>query len=361
MKVIYCIILFSLVLFRSHGYYSQKILNAIKDGDLEYVEMWLMDEENGNQKFDKTNSDGELRSLHVIEYAGIFNQFEILKLFIQEKDRFNLYDEWISDALSSNIQNCDIETVKLLLNSGANVNNMCKTCRNAAPVAIALAYNCFDIYKLLYSKGAKLVNENAGYDVIHAASGSDSLELLKDLVENNGLDIHQKSNLSQASAVFYAASKGKLENIKYLVESGAKLNDLDKDGESILHYTINLEVFKYLENELIKKGVFSIEELDNKSPILISIIQKENKDLFDYFISNYKNEKIIRKNDSEGRSALFYLLNLKENKKHFFEQLTKRNLDISQKDKYGKDLKWYAKKRKDKELLELIKAYKKSH
>jgi ankyrin repeat protein len=282
-------------------------------------------------------------------------------LFIQEKDRFNLYDEWISDALSSNIHNCDIETVKLLLNSGANVNKMCNTCRNAAPIAIALAYNCFDIYNLLYSKGSKLVNENAGYDVIHAASGSDSLELLKDLVENNGLDIHQKSNLSQASTVFYAASKGKLENIKYLVERGAKLNDLDKDGESILHYTINLEVFKYLENELIKKGVFSIEELDNKSPILISIIQKENKDLFDYFISNYKNEKIFRKNDSEGRSALFYLLNVKENKNHFFEQLTKLNLDISQKDKYGKDLKWYAKKRKDKELLELIKTYKKSH
>ncbi len=119
--------------------------------------------------------------------------------------------------MSANIHNCDIETVNKLLNAGASVNNLCNMCRKASPIAIALSYECYDIYNLLLSKGALLKNENAGFDVIHSAAAIDSLELLKDLLDNKGLDIEQKSNTAGSTSVFYAAINGNMSMISYLI------------------------------------------------------------------------------------------------------------------------------------------------
>jgi hypothetical protein len=109
----------------------------------------------------------------------------------------------------------------------------------------------------------------------------------------------------------------------------------------------------------LAKDLFSIEELNKTEPLLASILQKDNKELFDYYIANYSNQ--INKLDSDGRSALFYLLDVKNNKKYFFDELIKLNLNISLEDKYGKKLKRSAKKENDKELLSLIKNYEKTH
>ena len=249
---------FILILFSAHVSYAQRIMDAIQDGNLLKVEKWINENSDVNEKFEKETEEGDYSELHVIEWAAYHNQKEVLDLFIQEQYRFDNFNEWISDGLSASIHNCDIETVNKLLDAGASVNNLCNTCRKAPPIAIALSYECYDIYNFLLSKGAQLKNENAGFDVIHSAAANDSLELLKDLVENKGLDI-ELSNSSGSTPIFYAAINGHFDNFLYLVDKGATLNHLDEDGMNLFHYASNLEIFKYLETKLVEKELFSID------------------------------------------------------------------------------------------------------
>ena len=49
-----------------------------------------------------------------------------------------------------------------------------------------------------------------------------------------------------------------------------------------------------------------------------------------------------------------------KNNEYFFNELMKNKMDLYKVDKYGMDLKYYAKKMKRNELLDIIKRYEKS-
>jgi hypothetical protein len=343
MKRLLLIIVFALFQFSPNLLYAQKIMHAIKDGNMVAVEKWLNEGKGINKKYKSKNDERETELLHVIEYAAFYNQKEILNLFIKERKRFEFFEEWISDALAANIHNCDINTVKTLIDAGASVNNLCNMCRNAPPVAIAVSYNCYDIYNLLLSHGASLTNKGAGYDVIHAAAACDSLAFLKKLVEVDSLNIEQRSSqiYLQTTPVFFAAQAGKLDNLKYLVEQGAALYEYDKDFHDIFHYASNLEVFQYLE-----------KKQHPPRPLIHSIVEQDNKELFDYYIANYHD---VKRKDSRNFTAIYYLLSVEKNKEYFFKVLTEQyHLYPTFK------LKLIARLLKDKELLKLISRFKKN-
>ena len=337
---------------------AQKIFEHIKKGDLKKVEIWLnKNADKLNERFPIANSQGITDSFHIIEYAAYHNKKEILSLFIQNKGKFDNFTEWISDGLGSNIFNCDKETLKMLIDAGAMVNGQCRMCKKAPPIAIAIAYNCFDSYKTLLENGAKLINENSGYDVIHAASQNDSLPFLVNLIENEFLDVNQEDELWKCNAAFYAALKN-LENMIYLIEKGADYGKFDSEGYSILYYAGNLEIFKFLENRLINEDGRIINDLINEKSMLISsIISKDDKELFDYFVSHYP-KLILPSGNSDN--PLFSLLETTKNNEYFFNELMKKKMDLYKVDEYGMDLKYYAKKMKRNELLDIIKRYEKT-
>ena len=338
---------------------GQKIFDHIKDGNVKKVQKWLDNGEGLNDKIWRKSEEGESSQLHPLEIAGYFNQKEILDLFIENKSQFNFFDEWISDALASCIHNCDIETVEKLINAGASVDNLCNMCRQAPPVAIAITYECDEIYNLLLSKKANFYNEDAGYDVIHAAAGSFPLDSLKILIEKYELNPCQEARNSKVSAIYFAAQNGNLENLKYLINSGCKYDKLDSDGYSILNYASNLETFKFLESLISGDGLLSKRDLQKGStPLIFSIISNDDKELFDYFLERYP-KYLDYEND--GTRTLDELLFIEENTGYFLNQLIIRGLNLYKKDKYGKDLSFYAKKMKRKDILEAIKRYEKSH
>jgi ankyrin repeat protein len=336
---------------------AQKIFEHIKKGDIKKVEIWL------NKNSDKVNDrflvkKGTTDSLHIIEYAAYLNKKEILSLFIQNQGEFDNFTELISDGLGLNIQNCDKETLKMLIDAGAVVDEQCRWCQNAPPIAIAISYNCFDSYNILLENGAKLINENSGYDVIHAAAMNDSLPFLMHLVENELLDVNQQDEHWKSNAAFYAAIYN-LENLKYLIEKGADYGKRDSEGLSILYYAGNLEIFKFLENRLINEDGRTINDLiDNKSMLISAIIDNDDKELFDYFVRQYPN--LILPSDNSD-NPLFSLLETTKNTEYFFNELMKNKMNLYNEDEYGLDLKYYAKKMKRNELFDIIKHYEKSH
>ncbi|MBM3185004.1 MAG: ankyrin repeat domain-containing protein [Bacteroidetes bacterium] len=351
-------ILFIYFLAISSTFKAQKIFELIKIGDVNKVESWLnKNPEKANQRFPIKNNRGIVDSLHVIEYAAYHNKKEILSMFMQNQDKFYNFKEWISDGLGSNMHNCDKETLKILINAGASVDEQCRTCHKASPIAIAINYNCFDSYAILLENGAKLVNENSGYDVIHAAAQNDSTEFLVSLIEKELLNVNQEDAMWRSNAAFYAALKN-LDNLKFLIEKGADFRKLDNEGNSILYYASNLEIFKYLEDLLIIQDDKNINDLLNKKSMLFSsIIDQDDKELFDYFVKKYPN-LIHPKSDSAN--PLIHLLGTTKNTEYFFNEMMKRKLDLYKVDEYGIDLKFYSKKMKKKELLDIIKRYEKS-
>ena len=352
------IILFLYFIVISSNFNAQKIFEHIKNGDVKKVESWLnKNPEKVNQRFPIKNERGITDSLHVIEYAAYHNKKEILSLFVQNKVKFYNFMEWISDGLGSNMHNCDKETLKMLIDAGASVNEQCRTCHKASPIAIAISYNCHDSYNLLLKNGAKLINENSGYDVIHAAAQADSIEFLVNLIESELLDVNQEDGRFNTNSAFYAALKN-LENLKYVIEKGADYRKIDNEGYSILYYAGNLEIFKFLEDLLINQDGKNINNLMNKKSMLISsIISNDNKELFDYFVQRYPN--FVRPK-SNTDNPLLSLLETSLNTEYFFNELMKKKLDLHKEDEYGLDLKFYAKKMKKNELLEIIKRYEKS-
>ena len=112
-------------------------------------------------------------------------------------------------------------------------------------------------------------------------------------------------------------------------------------------------MFAYLDDLLRNQKSFSKDQVTNKnSPLIFNVIADDNKEVFDYYIKNYS--EYININDAKGNSPIFQLLYTKINTEYFLTELLKFNLDLNAKDEFGKNLKFHAKKMKNKELLEII-------
>lgn len=218
---------------------------------------------------------GDRGDFHPLVFACATNKLAIAKLIMRKKNVFENYEKLLS--LGINIQHGNIRFINHLINEGASVNSLCVYCRNAPPIAVALAYNQYDVFRLLLSKKANLYNPSAGYDVIAAAAKCDSLSVLKELVERYELDVNQ-TNSKGVSTIMFALSANKLDNIKYLIEKGASPSLLDVAGDNILTYCKNKESFQYCKQLLKESG----EEF--KYPTIHQIIEKDDKSLFDYYV-----------------------------------------------------------------------------
>jgi ankyrin repeat protein len=347
---------FVLVIFSfltsSHSF-GQKIKRALERGDTITVDDWIwsrFEELNGSPieySFLITSEDMDSATIRPLVYASLLGEFEVSRLFIEYgKFFFKDYRGLISEALAASIQHNNIDFISLLLEEGADVNTICKYCNNNSPITISLAYQYYDIYQILFNKGAKLINLDAGFDLIHTAAGCDSIELLIDLVENYNLDVNQVANKDGSVPIMHAISKNQIKNVEYLVSKNADISSLDYNNENILHYCYNLDAFKYAE-ELLK-----VNNIDFRYPDIFTILLKDNKDLFDYYINHFP-EKINVKDD-DARNALFYLLDIEKNVAYFYEKLRSLGLKL-EKDKYHLSVLKYAKMENNNTIKKLIK------
>ena len=342
-------------LFAIHSFLSvsaQKILDDIKSGNTEKVQKWLEKADQITETYTKSDETNTTTiNLNVIEWAAFHNQTEIIELFIQNKDKFPNFGQWINPTLGASTHNCNLELFKLLVEEGAKLDYRCQMCNDAPPVAIALSYNCDEIFSYLKSQNVPMITKGTGFDVIHAAAGSSSVEQLKELVEQEGLDINQKGK-EGLTPLLSAADKGKIDNIKYLLSKGALLTEKDSEGRTALHFAMNLETFVFLEEKMIKSGLMTIEMVDKDDPLFMYVIEQDNKALFDYLMIHYKS--LLKSKDKDKNHVAMALLYTSENTVYFFQQLKKNKFNFDSKNNQGKDLAFYAKKMGKKDLLELL-------
>lgn len=340
--------LFFAILLLSSISFSQKILDKIEKGDLKYVQKWIDKGVDLDMEYERTNDEDITLAFHPMTWAAIKNQKEILELFFEYKDQFDDYQKWLTQALGASIQHGDLSIIQPMVKDGADVNANCQSCRGAVPIAIAVAYRHYDVFEYLLEMEAKIKNPNSGYDVVHVAVQTDSLEFLKDLVDNFGVDLHKKSNQGKYP-IHYALEIGNSDILDYMVSKGVDVSLKDDHGFNALYYASeDYSTFKWVEKQL---GDIN-DLLKSSNPVIQSVVESDDKQLFDYFIERYPNE--IHRLSDDGSNAYFGLLFTYENTAHFYKSLKFRNVQLVENDE-GESVADYAKWMKKKELKKLLK------
>ena len=146
----------------------------------------------------------------------------------------------------------NVETVKFLVANGADVT--AKNKDGHTPLRLAIIYNRnIAIIKFLISKEEDInAKDGYGFTLLHSVSGhNNSIELAKFLIES-GADINAKNRQDQTplQVVIIRGKPGYSEVVKFLVSSGAKIDDdainQAKQRKEMLNETEGAEVVEYL-------------------------------------------------------------------------------------------------------------------
>ncbi len=186
---------------------------AVQNGHLETLKLLI--------KLDADYNVIEKFGDNLLLHAALNGQKEIITYLVNElKFDFNFINpNQGTTACFRAIQNGHLETLKLLINLGAN-------------------------YNLITKDGTNLL--------LHAACNGEK-EIITYLVNELKFDVNFKNHNQDTTACFRAIQNGDLEALKLLINLGANYNLIDKFGDNLLldaAYNGQKEIITYLVNEL---------------------------------------------------------------------------------------------------------------
>lgn len=104
------------------------------------------------------------------------------------------------------------------------------------PLNLACHYGSYDIVKLLLRNNAHLRSDAEGLYPQHLVARAGVKPEMLLLLEQYGADLDQRDNLYQWTPLFHAASEGRVDCIKMLLQKGADKSIQDEKGHSALYY-----------------------------------------------------------------------------------------------------------------------------
>ena len=151
------------------------------------------------------------------------------------------------------IKNNDYIKVKLALKNNPDLNISLKNEDSENIFFLAIKYKADpDILKLLIDAGLDLTyTTKEGVGIFDEAISVNSLELIKYLVEEKGINPLVTNRKSGFTPLMQAASYGYLEIVKYLIKKGANIHQIDTFGFNAKDYARKLgqtRVLKYLNS-----------------------------------------------------------------------------------------------------------------
>ncbi|EAY14134.1 uncoordinated, putative [Trichomonas vaginalis G3] len=161
-----------------------------------------------------------------------------------------------------------LEIVKLLVDAGVDVNK--KTKRGESPLHAAAKVGPVSVIQYLLEHKADVNAHNDSFwTPISIASKFLDVEAIKVFLAN-GADAKLK-DMKENSCIFLAASKGKYDIMKYLIDQGLEVNykKANLDGQTLLHLAAEggntqcVELCLANGSDLTKKDMFNNTPLDN--------------------------------------------------------------------------------------------------
>ena len=218
----------------------------------------------------------------------------------------------------------------------------------------AIINNDRQYIEYILAKGVDLNDvKTFGYIPLHIAVWQNNRELIQLFLERganiNVLDGWNRNCLFQTYDI---------KTVKYLIEHGASVNQVDKDGNiPLILYAWHYDLAKLY----IEKGANYKHKNKNGYSLLFETIYKGNYNLLNYLLKN----KIININevDHEGYNGLFwYLFSIKrkinEKNDNIFGLLLNNKININHHDNYGDTaLHWSIRLKLRKEIIKLLLDY----
>ena len=190
-----------------------------------------------------------------------------------------------------------------LLDSGADVN---KPCFDRVPIMYAAAMGDVNCVKKLIQKGAQVnYTDKIGHTVWTLAARAGSVDLLKCLIEDNGID-KNSTDEKGLSILYWAVHSRNIEAVRYLLKQGVTMTsfvpqeymeECRKCGENIACYYLDAPQMKsdpYMfaircdMSDIVKLMDEYGCELGKSTEILSYAIRKDSVDVVNYLLCNYK-------------------------------------------------------------------------
>lgn len=177
---------------------------------------------------------------------------ELIKAYIDRGDGVVVLDEQDEDGrtpLHLAALNGDVETIKVLMKNGADIDIQDKYDGNTA-LHFAANSACAEAVKTLVENGADVnIQDKYGKTalILFASKYHDNRETIN-VLTRNGANVNTQDEEGK-TALHYAARNGNERTVKALVESGAYVDTQDKNGKTALHYAVdmgNVETVKIL-------------------------------------------------------------------------------------------------------------------
>lgn len=216
-------------------------------------------------------------------------------LTITELRGRNLSDPLIASALRG-----DTDSVRSLLDKGANVN--IKDVHGNTALNWASAKGHIDIVKVLLAKGAEIDAKDAviGFTPLISATKYGHTEIVKVLLDKEA-DVNAKDKNGDTT-LMYAAKSGYTEIIELLLFRGADVNTKNKDGETALLYAARGGNVKIVEVLLSKDAEANAKNNNSVTPLMY-VAENGHTEIAQVLLAN--GAEVNAKNNN-GRTALFF-------------------------------------------------------
>jgi ankyrin repeat protein len=260
----------------------------------------------------------------ILHHAIVMQEEEVVKLLIEKGVDIDLADDEGRTPISLSAEMGQVEIVKILLAKGANPNNEDKF--GMKPIHYAANSQIAEILlKSGYRQNLKAITP------LHTASAFDRLSVVKYFIENNYFQTDEIT-IEDQTPLMYLAEKscGLTDTADYLISKGAKINNIDKYGRSLLHYAAQNIGNRNLMQYLLVKGIpIDTTNLLGETPLHISC-RCGNEDVVELLL---KKGADFNKLTEMKATPLHYAV--QGNNKQIVIDLIENGVNINQQDELG--------------------------
>ncbi|KIX04688.1 uncharacterized protein Z518_05558 [Rhinocladiella mackenziei CBS 650.93] len=170
-----------------------------------------------------------------LHYACLRGRIAMVqKLLDNGPDTIDMKDHDNFTPLIHSIVRHRIDCVRLLLAHNARIDPQSDA--DHIPLNLACQHESMEVATLLLERNAKLLPDAEGLFPQHLVARSSQKADLLLLLRQHGADLNQRDKLYQWTPLFHAASEGRVDCLRVLLENGANPEALDEKGLTAMYY-----------------------------------------------------------------------------------------------------------------------------